>query len=106
MSTRTVISRSLLAAAVLTAGSTAFARQPAALTSAQRDTERAIACEGVTAQPGPGYRDALARFGATSQTAVARAGGYRNAIARFGRHGVASSACTPPLHGAHATASR
>lgn len=106
MSIRTLISRSLLTGALVTTASAAFARQPAALVSAQRLTEREIACEGASAEPGAGYRDALVRFGVESQMATARAGGYRDALARFGQQGVTLVACTTPVHGPHASASR
>jgi hypothetical protein len=106
MSIRTFVSRSLLTGTLVTLASTAFARQPAALVAAQRNAEREIACEGAPAQPGAGYRDALVRFGVESQTATARAGGYRDALARFGQQGVTLVACTTPMHGPHASASR
>ena len=108
MSTHSIIHRSLIAAFVLSIGGVAFARQPPALTKAQRAAEHAAVCEG-RAQPGAGYRDAIARVGSPAQaspTYVAKAAGYRDSVKRFGT-GLAASefACEHPKRAPRASAS-
>ena len=107
MSTHSIIHRSLIAAFVLSIGGIAFARQPPALTKAQRAAEHAAVCEG-RALPGAGYRDSIVRFGAraASPRYVAKAAGYRDSVKRFGT-GLAASefACEHPKRAPRTSAS-
>jgi len=108
MSIRSIVSRSLLAATFVTIAGTAFARQPPALTMAQRAADREIACEGAAAVPGAGYRDSTARFGDAAASPTALTAGYRDAYARSAQARVVHVACTMPSHepGRTATARR
>ena len=104
MSTHRIIQRSLLTAFVLSLAGVAFARQPPALTKAQKSVEQAIACDGANARPGAGYRAAFERSGSqlqASPTIAKTSPGYRG-IERF-KTGPATSevACTRPAQRPH-----
>ena len=107
MSVHRIIQRSLATAFVLSVTGMAFARQPPALTKAQRATERAIACEGATAQSGAGYRAAFVRFGPqreSSPSQVAKASpGYRGMKGSGTGNAASHVACTQPAQRPHRT---
>jgi hypothetical protein len=106
MFTHSIIHRSLMTAFVLSIAGVAFARQPPALTKAQRAAEHAAICEG-RVQPGSSYR-AMVRFGPAAQASaksVAKAG-YRDSVKRFGTGPAASEfACEHPRRAPRTSAS-
>lgn len=78
MSIQRTVSRFLTITFTLSLAGVAFARKPPALTAAQEQSARAIACEGATPRPAPGYRDTSIRTASRPEASPVRVAGYRD----------------------------
>jgi len=96
MSIQNTVSRFLTVGFTLSLAGVAFARQPPALTAAQQDSARAVACEGAMAHSSAGYRDMALRIDTQeAETARDAVAGYRGKFVASAATRSLQVACRP-----------